>query len=243
MPTKIRSLFQYFMLGIVVLSSFSFLPIFIAPTVAGVTFKPPGAQAPKRSSGGASRDGNLCGFGVKESISASVTPLIPATNIGFTVAEHPTIFVYVPTTTAKTALFTLQTEDSKYSYQTTLSVPQKPGVMEVKVPNSIPALKMGKNYKWSLVIICTEELEPDSPWVSGWIRRVEPNSGLTSQLNKRVSLDLISQLAETGIWYDSLSNLAQLRRSQPDNQAVTEVWQELLKSVNLSAIANEPLIN
>jgi Domain of Unknown Function (DUF928) len=238
-----KSLFRYPVLGIALLISFSFLPIWIAPTVAGVTFQPPGAQAPKRSSGGASRDGNICGLATKATISTSVTPLIPATNIGFTVAERPTIFVYVPATTAKTALFTLQTEDTKYNYQTTLSLSQKPGVMEVKVPASVPALKMGKNYKWSLVMICTEELEPDSPWVSGWIRRVEPNSSLTSQLNKPVSLDLISRLAETGIWYDSLSNLAQLKRSQPNNQAVTDAWQELLKSVDLSAIATEPLIN
>ncbi|BAY26689.1 hypothetical protein NIES2100_65050 [Calothrix sp. NIES-2100] len=243
MPKKTQLLFRYVMLGIAPLISFSFLPIWMTPTVAGVTFKPPGAQAPKRSSGGASRDGNICGFATQTTTSPTVTPLIPATNIGFTVAEHPTILVYIPTTTAKTGFFTLQTEDSKYSYQTTLSLPEKPGVMEVKIPTSVPALKTGKNYKWSLVIICTEELEPDSPWVSGWIRRVEPNSSLTSQLNKPVSLDLISQLAETGIWYDSLSNLAQLRRSQPNNQALTEAWEALLKSVNLSAIANEPLIN
>ena len=125
MPKKTQSFFSQFILGIAFLILLSFLPIWITPTVAGVTFKPPGAQAPKRSSGGASRDGNLCGFAAKESASASVTPLIPATNIGFTVAEHPTILVYIPTTTAKTALFTLQTEDSKNSYQTTLPLTQK----------------------------------------------------------------------------------------------------------------------
>jgi Domain of Unknown Function (DUF928) len=243
MPKKTQSLFKYVMLGIAPLISLSFLPIWMAPTLAGVTFKPPGAQAPKRSSGGASRDGNLCGFATPATNNTSVTPLIPTTNIGFTVVERPTIFVYIPTTTAKTALFTLQTEDSKYSYRTTLSLPQQPGVMQVKVPASVPALKTGKNYKWSLVMICTQELEPDSPWVSGWIRRVEPNGKLTSQLNKAVSLDLISRLAETGIWYDSLSNLAQLRRSQPNNPALNDAWQALLKSANLSAIANAPLSN
>lgn len=238
-----KLLFRYSLLGIGLLISSSLMPISVAPSMAGVTFKPPGAQAPKRSTGGASRDGNLCGFATQATTSTSVTPLIPATNIGFTVAERPTIFVYIPATTAKTALFTLQTEDSKYSYRTNLSLPNKPGVMQVKIPASVPALKTGKNYKWSLVMICTEELEPDSPWVSGWIRRVEPNSSLTSQLKKPVSLDLISRLAETGIWYDSLSNLAQLRRSQPSNPALNDAWEALLKSANLSAIANAPLIN
>ncbi|MBD2356061.1 DUF928 domain-containing protein [Tolypothrix sp. FACHB-123] len=238
-----KSLLRNPLLGIALLISCCFESMWIAPTMAGVTFKPPGAQAPKRSSGGASRDGNQCGFTTPATTNTSVTPLIPTTNIGFTVAERPSIFVYIPTTTAKTALFTLQTEDSKYSYRTNVSLPNKPGVMQVKIPASVPALKTGKNYKWSLVMICTEELEPDSPWVSGWIRRVEPNTKVTSQLNKPASLDLISRLAETGIWYDSLANLAQLRRSQPHNPALNDAWQALLKSVDLSAIANAPLTN
>ena len=114
-------------------------------------------------------------------------------------------------TSAKKAFFSLQDEDTNHHYQTTLHLPEKSGVVEVKLPNSAPALKTGKNYKWSLVIICTEDLEPDSPSVSGWIRRVEPNRSLARQQNQTSQLESISKLAEAGIWYDALSNLAQLR--------------------------------
>jgi len=240
---KNKSIFRFLLLGKVLLISYSLLTLWGIPSLAGVTFNPPGAQAPKRSSGGASRTGNICGFATKPNNSASITPLIPKTNIGFTVAERPTIFVYVPPTTAKKALFTLQDEESKSYYQTTLPLPEKPGVMEVKLPDSVPALKTNKNYKWSLIVVCTEDLETDSPWVSGWIRRVETNRSLINQHKLSASLESVSQLAGTGIWYDSLSTLAQLRRSQPNNQALSADWRELLNSVGLNAIANEPLAN
>lgn len=235
-----QSSLRYSILGITFIT-LSLVPMWITPSQAGVTFKPPGAQAPRSSSGGASRDGNICGFTTKTSKNVSVTPLIPTTNIGLTLAAHPTIFIYLPGSKAQQALFTLQDDSSKTYYQTTLTLPKKPGVMEVKVPSSVPTLKTGKNYKWSLVMICTEELETDSPWVDGWIRRVESHRSFSS--HKTISLELISKLAAAGIWYDSLSMLAELRRSQPNNLSLTNAWEDILKSADLNAIANEPLVN
>lgn len=211
----------------------------VAPLWAQVTFKPPKDLAPKKSTGGASRDASTCSADRATNLTASVIPLLPKTNIGLTLIQRPTILVYVPQTTAKKAMFTLQDEQGKQYYQTTLPIPTKRGVMAIKLPSSVPALKTGKNYQWSLVMICTQELEPDSPWVNGWIRRVE----LQHSLNNQSPLDVATKLAAMGIWYDSLATLAELKRKQPKNLAVATSWQELLKSVDLNAIANEPLVN
>jgi Domain of Unknown Function (DUF928) len=220
--------------------TYSFLMVMAAaPSWAEVTFNPPKDQAPKSSSGGASRDTSTCGVDMTATTKASVTPLLPKTNLGLTVKDRPTILVYVPQTNAKKLFFSLQDEKGKQYYQTTLAVPKKRGVMEVKLPRSVSALKIGKNYQWSLVIVCTQELEPDSPWVSGWIRRVEANTNL----NNQPTVELASKLASMGIWYDSLSTLAELKRKQPDNLKVATSWEELLKAVDLKAIASEPLIN
>ena len=240
MAKRNKSLLRYALVPIALLLELSLIPGWLTPGQA-VTFKPPGDQAPTQSTGGASRDGGQC-FSNATKTSASVTPLMPNTNHGLTLAERPTLFVHVPQTTAKEAFFSLQDEQSNEHYQTTLLLPDKPGVIGVKVPDDAPALQTGKNYKWSLVIVCDEELEPDSPGVSGWIRRVEPNPSLVNQTKLAASLESTSKLAEAGIWYDALSTLAQLRRSQPENQTLTKDWQELLKSVGLDAIATEPLI-
>jgi Domain of Unknown Function (DUF928) len=210
----------------------------VMPTLAEVTFNPPKAQAPKNSSGGASRDTSTCGADMAVTTKASVTALLPKTNIGLTLLERPSILIYIPQTNAKKALFSLKDEQGKKHYQTTLVLPKTRSVMEVKLPRSVSSLKIGKNYQWSLVMICSEELEPDSPWISGWIRRVDSNN-----VANKPTLELASNLASKGIWYDSLATLAELKRTQPNNPKVASYWQELLKSVDLNAIAEAPLAN
>jgi Domain of Unknown Function (DUF928) len=226
-----------FMWSLATIVALSIIPMWVMPSMAQVTFRPPAGDAPKTSSGGASRDGSSCGLASKSNKGTPITPLMPTANIGLTMAERPTIMVYLPATSAKKAFFSIQDEDTNQHYQTTLYLPQEAGVMEVSLPDSAPALKTGKNYKWSLVMICSEDLEPDSPSVSGWIRRVQGYRALTA------SLESVSQLAKDGVWYDSLSTLAKLRRSQPNDQNLTASWQQLLNSAGLEAIAQEPLVN
>ncbi len=237
--------FIYLRVLIATLVTLIAIPLLSIPSLAGkITFRPPRDPAPKSSSGGASRDGSVsvaaCS-GARSGMGQSVTPVLPTTNIGFTLSEHPTVFVYVPLSSARKAFFSVQDEDNNHVYQTDINLPSQPGVMQLKLPPSAPPLKANKNYKWSLVMICTADLEPDSPVVSGWIRRVGYKTNIRN--NKTITLDSVSKLAETGIWYDTLATLAQLRSSQPNNQLLAASWQDLLSSVGLNAIANEPLVN
>lgn len=221
------------------------IPLLSLPTMAGkITFKPPGEPAPKETAGGASRTGfgeTAACSSARTGIGKSVTPVLPRNNIGLTLTEHPTVFVYIPQTTARKAFFSIQDEENNHVYQTGIELPSQPGVMQLKLPPSAPGLKANKNYKWSLVMICTADLEPDSPFVSGWIRRVEYKTNIRNN-NKTITLDSVSKLAETGIWYDTLATLAQLRMNQPNNQLFFTSWQDLLDSVGLDTIANEPLV-
>ncbi|MEA5570041.1 DUF928 domain-containing protein [Calothrix sp. UHCC 0171] len=215
--------------------------IWAIPSLAArVVFKPPGDRMPRTSAGGASRTGPTCGINSSNSSQENVTPILPRSNIGLTVAEHPTIFIYIPKTKAKTAFFSLEDANEKNIYQGRFDLPQQAGIMQIKLPSSIPELKTEQKYKWSLAMICTADLEPDSPFISGWIRRVSVNH---NSRNLQANLDSVANLAASGLWYDVLSTLAQLRHSQPNNPALVTTWQDLLNSVGLNAIANEPLIN
>ena len=238
MANKNKSLFKYVVLAIGCLLALSLIPMWITPAQAGITFKPPVTSAPSRSTGGGSR-GESCAIGKAAKSNSSVVKLLPKSNIGLTVEQRPSIMVYVPATTAQTAFFSIQDQNFNHHYQTSLQLPQQAGVMEIKLPDSVPALETGINYQYSLVMICGEDLEPDSPLVSGWIQRVEPRNAL----NQKLSVELASQLASDGLWYDALSTLAELRKSQPSNQAVVNSWQQLLNSGGLSEIAQEPLVN
>jgi len=213
---------------VVIFISLSVIPIWITAGNA-ITFKPPGDDAPTTSTGGASRSGGSC-----VASNAEFSPVVPKTNSGLTLSAHPTVYAYIPETTAKKAFFSIEDENTNHLYQTTIDLPASSGVIGIKIPDSA-SIKTSKNYKWSLVMICGEYLEPDSPSVNAWIRRLE-------QAELPVSESLVSKLATKGIWYDAISELAQLRNAQPENSQLTRSWIELLQSGGLEAIAMKPLM-
>jgi Domain of Unknown Function (DUF928) len=244
MPRKNKFLLRYLHLGTALLITLSAVNVWTMPSAAArVVFKPPGDRAPKTSAGGASRDISTCGINGSNPVEQNVTPLLPASNIGLTLAEHPTIFIYVPDTSAKVVFFSVQDANNNNIYQNYFDLPQESGIFQLKLPASSPGLKADQKYRWSVAMICTPNLEPDSPFVSGWIHRVSFANNLNNSLSLPVSLDSVIKLAASGLWYDTLSVLAELRKNQPNNQVFATSWQDLLNSVNLNAIANAPVIN
>lgn len=212
---------------------------FPSNAIASVTFDPPGNGKPKDTVGGASRDAGIC---PQDAVNPgpAVTPVMPSNEQALTMAEHPTFFVYIPQTTAQKAMFVVRDDNEDYYYKTTLPIPTKAGVISFKLPADAPALKSGKNYKWSFVLMCSAEIRPDSPWVEGEIQRIEPNSGRT--LDNLSPLERAAIYGKNGIWYDTITSLAEERRSQPDNVTLAANWENLLKSVGLGAIASQPLL-
>ena len=205
-----------------------------------VTFDPPKDGQPDDSAGGASRGGGICPQDAK--VGSPITPLMPANRYGLTVADHPTFFVYVPQTSAQKALFVLKDKNEDYYYHKTLSLPSTAGIISFTLPTDAPAIEIGKRYQWSFVMICGEAIRPDSPGVKGQIQRIEPNQGLLSQLKNLSPLERAALYGNNGIWYDTLTSLAQLRREQPGDSTLRANWEELLRSVGLGAIATKPLL-
>jgi hypothetical protein len=207
-----------------------------------VTFEPRGDGSPDDTAGGASRDGGIC---PQDSVAlgSPITPLMPATLHGLTLADHPTFFVYVPRTSAQKALFVLKDASEDYYYQKTIAIPATAGgILSFTLPTEAPALKSGKTYKWSFVMMCGEDLRPDSPRVEGQVERIELTPALSAQLKTLSPLERAALYGKDGVWYDTLTSLAELRRSQPNDVALAATWEQLLKSVGLGGIANQPLI-
>jgi hypothetical protein len=201
-------------------------------------FKPPERGTPTTTIGGASR-GSAC---LKEK--KALKGLIPENKLGLTFAEHPTFYWSVPPTTVKTAQLTLFTDqDKKVHYETTLTIPNKAGIISFTIPANAPPLKVGKTYHWYLSLICDELDFSNNPRVEGWVERTQPESPLLEKLAKADLQKLPTLYAEAGIWYEALDSLVQLRRSQPNDLKTRIDWRQFLNSVGLSAIAYEPLID
>ena len=68
-----------------------------------------------------------------------------------------------------------------------------------------------------------------------------PQSLITELMTAKTPLQRATSYAKHGIWFDTLTELAQLRLDQPQNQAAKQVWTELLsdRALQLEAIADQ----
>jgi len=201
------------------------------------TFKPPKRGAPPVSSGGSTRSGSCL------TDKKVITPLIPPNKLGLTLGQHPTFFWHVPESSVKTAKFLVFADDDQtLFYETSLTLPDKSGIVSFKLPQTAPALTVGKTYHWYLTIVCNTEDSSNNPIVDGWVERIKPELALSQALAKANLRTLPTIYAEAGIWHEALTSLVQLRRTEPNNLKVRIDWRQFFKSVNLSAIASSPLI-
>ena len=206
-----------------------------------VTFNPPAGDQPKTSIAGASRSIGQC-INQAQNSNLPLAPLLPASAQGLTVASHPTVLAYLPATSAQKVFFSWQDENNNDHYQTILPVENKAGIVSLTLPDEAPPLEVGKNYQWSLAIMCDGKLQPDSPIVQGAIQRVEIEPGLSTRLQHANTLETAAIYGEAGIWYETIATLATLQTTQPHNSSLTSNWQELLTSVGLEKVASTPLI-
>ncbi|MEH2265463.1 DUF928 domain-containing protein, partial [Nostoc sp.] len=77
----------------------------------------------------------------------------------------------------------------------------------------------------------------------GYILPPLVNSFLEITLAKANLYKLPTIYAEAGIWHEALTSLVQLRQTEPNNFKARLDWRQFFKSVGLSAIASEPLID
>lgn len=241
---------QQLLFSLTYLISILFLQILAVPvwsqtkqtqTTASVSFDPPDGDRPKNSAGGASRNDGRCSQDAKN-LQPYITAVLPANRYGLTLESHPTFLVYLPPTVAQKAFFSIKDESDRDHYQTFLPLPQSSGVMAIELPHDAPALETNKTYKWSFVMMCDRSLKPDSPLVEGEIQRVEMNPTLSSQLKEATPIQQVALYGKAGIWYDTVATLVEIGRSQPNNSEIVTIWEDLLKSVELNAIATQPLV-
>jgi Domain of Unknown Function (DUF928) len=216
----------------------------------GTVFSYPGDSSPPDTAGGGSRGEIWFETQTPEELipvtevgmQGQGTPMravLPPSQYGQTVSARPTFFVYMPQTLSQEVFFSVQDEQGKTLYHTRLNMSGQGGVVSVTLPDNAPELEIGKNYLWFFAPIQPGEiLRPDNAATVGWVKRVEAASDRESFSS---AIEQASAYAKEGIWYDTLSVLAQAQRSQPDNAALVQEWKELLEQVGLEAIATQPI--
>ena len=169
--------------------------------------------------------------------SQPVTVLVPANSKGTITSERLTLWFYVPyapedITSAE--FLVVNRDETEYVYETQFTLPKTPGIVSISLPLSAKtSLETGKYYHWYLTLKCkgstsnTPDLEMD-----GWVQRI---------LHKPSTTNQIDTAAPEG-WYDAVNNLANRLIAFPQDTKLKQEWTDLLKSVGLQNLAQEPLI-
>ncbi|MGB3300579.1 MAG: DUF928 domain-containing protein [Phormidesmis sp.] len=175
----------------------------------------------------------------------AMVAVTPSSFYGTTLKARPTILVYVPSSDASEAVFSLKDEAKNMVYQKVISVPKAGGIVAIDMPAEAPELAVGANYQWYVAMKLHGELSPASPFVDGWVQRMMPNAELTAALSEGDDLQNAKNLGANGIWYDTVAQMAILRAAQPSVEAdgaIAAHWIELLESVGLAEIAAAPIV-
>jgi hypothetical protein len=118
------------------------------------------------------------------------------------------------------------------------------GLVSVSLPKdaTLAPLQVGQRYYWYLSLICNVRNRAGDLTVQGNIERVAANQ----ELNRRIQSAAPSQYpflyAEAGLWTETLSSLVALNRTNPGDPNPARNLSDLLQSVGLSSIADQPLL-
>ncbi|MBD2340316.1 DUF928 domain-containing protein [Calothrix sp. FACHB-156] len=179
-----------------------------------------------------------------------LTHIVGGNQSYLSVKDYPTIWVYLPYSAQEVthAEFSLQDGDTEV-YRTRLNLPSKSGIMGITLPSSIPALKVDKKYRWYVDINCTSPISPNNSLTTASITGVVQKKLISVELDRdlktaRTPLDKIFVYAKHDIWYEAITELAQLRLHEPNNSNFKKVWIDFLntKKFSLGNIAQEPII-
>jgi len=181
--------------------------------------------------------------------------LVPASGMGQTLAEYPTIFWYLPWTRAWGMEFKLTNREgqdiytTKYAFARDTSndyqgqdaqlVVGTPVILSLTIPrlkgSSLP-LKVDQKYDWTIRIICNPNDQSGDVYMAGTIERVSIDPTLSRRLQQAPPEERVVLYAKERLWYEALGTLVKLQRDRPNDPAVIAAWDKLLKSVGLDMI-------
>ena len=178
-----------------------------------------------------------------------LTRLVGSKDLDLTIRAYPTIWVYIPYTSAQTQSgqfnFYLQEHDGEENtlYQISLSLPPQPGIIPIELPPSqVNPLAINEKYRWYVTVDCSRnasDWDSNLALVTGQVRRIPLTAKLKKQLESKTLLERVRLYAENGIWYDTLTELAQLQINEPK---LVRIWKDLLTNVGLEKISQEPIL-
>lgn len=166
----------------------------------------------------------------------SLTLLVPKDHDGLTSSGHPTFFWHVSAPVQMA--FTLTQRGVVQPLWEQQIQPPAAGIVQLQMPNNLPELLAGKEYRWSVTLLCNRNRPSANPFVQTWIERISTTPALTQQLAAASSdRDRAFIYATAGLWYDALAAISAAHTANPKDISILEERLLLLDSVGLDRVA------
>jgi hypothetical protein len=190
---------------------------------------PPTSPAPSSTTSGGTRPAQAC---LKSTLKVPqrLIALNASKVIGFTQSDRPTLSIYIPRNTAQFLELSLFDEQKQGLYQTTLSIQNQSGLIGLPLPNDAPKLVKGKNYYWTVAVVCNINDRTEDQIIGGWIQYRD----LPENVSRLLPLERVKHYADQGFWYDAFKEWSDLNLKQPNHPAVKESWANLIQAIGLS---------
>ena len=207
----------------------------LSPTVK---YQPPSRNAPKRTeaTGVRSSSGFKC---PKSENSLFIAALAPTTHTGDTLGPRPTLYSYFNSTESiEVNLRELGTRSPLWTQ--TISLPT-PGFTAIAYPSTAPELVVGKQYQWSVEVVCdATKRYLNKGYTSAKIRRVdEPAAFQESFAKAKTPIDRAQVYATQSLWYEALDTLASASLAVPTDSMLRTQLIELLEQGGLVKAAKQ----
>lgn len=193
---------------------------------------------PNRRSGGDRGECPALSSNLNADPDSRLTALIPESGEILSALESPTLWFYIPYSSKSplSARLTIRDEHGKMVMEPQITkFPATSGVVRWQLPQS---LKTNQSYHWYFSILCNSDKPSSNPIVNGWIRRIQANPTLVSQLQTATLAEQIDLYIKAGLWIDALTLVA--NQHGTNSQAKTE-WNKLLKAIGLESLAKQTI--
>ena len=116
----------------------------------------------------------------------------------------------------------------------------KTGIVQVKVPSDAPELVEGKEYRWTVSIICNERRPSENIYARAWVKRVPRTPELIQKLATATNESKRGLIyAQSGVWYDATSELYKVYTAHQEARLTSSHFLKLLDQVGLTKIARQ----
>jgi Domain of Unknown Function (DUF928) len=209
------------MVGIIALGLF-LGTMFIGMSEAIAQFKPRTRKTPSiHSRAGGSRRGEC----ISDNDKIPLTLFAPKSYIGETASKSPTLAWYMPTArSVELDLYELQPNETLKKLGKTQELNASAGVNKIAIASLYPELKVGKKYMWQISYLCGT----DVPFERAEFQVIDMPSAIKGIISSvRNSTQLVSSLAQQGLWYDAFSEAIK----QPESGKVGQLGSGLVKEL------------